>query len=76
MLEQLFNPYIMSYVKVFALFGLSLLLFVIISKTINNLLSKRKDKIRTDIIDTVKIFGSAIIIALVLFMFIGSLFLI
>ena len=76
MLEQLFNPYIMSYVKVFALFGLFLLLFVIISKTINNLLSKRKDKIRTDIIDTVKIFGSAIIIALVLFMFIGSLFLI
>ena len=76
MLEQLFNPYIMSYVKVFALSIVSIMVFVILCKTINNLIFNKKDQIIPDIKHTVKVFGVAGIMALGLFMFMGSLFLI
>jgi len=80
MIEQLFNPVVMPYVKVFVLFVALMVLFVAIMRTIGNMLSKNKTpKEKTfwnNLLWSMSIVGIAGIMAVGLFMFLGSLMLI
>ena len=74
MFSEIFNPFLLPFIGIFALSAIMIVLVVATYKTLVNLINGNKDKIWNDIKWTSKVFGSACFVAVLLFWVIAANF--
>ena len=76
MITEYFNPILWPFIKVWLVGFIIAIIFISLYKTVKNLINGHKDKIWSDIKYTVKFVGGVSILALGLFWFMMSIYVI